>query len=333
VDRLWSPWRAAYVQQPHDEPAGCLFCELAARGDDEAAMILHRGELAFVLMNAYPYNPGHLMVAPFRHVGDLEALEPDEVLDAGLEVQRAVRALREAMSPDGYNLGMNLGRVAGAGIPDHVHWHVVPRWNGDTNFMPVLGETRVLPESVEDTYRKLRPRFGTRVELVPSDPEWPARYRREADRIAKALGPTALRIEHVGSTSVPGLAAKPVIDIQVSVASFEPSEAYAGPLSALGYEHDPDPEEPQHRIFGLSEDGRHRFHVHVCEAGSDWEGRHLGFREALRSDPDLRARYLAEKRRAAGLHPNDSLAYAEEKTAFIRAEERRLGLPASHPPP
>ena len=137
----------------------CLFCELAALGDDEAAMILHRGGRSFVLMNAFPYNPGHLMVAPFRHVGDVEALEPDEVLDAGLEVRRAVRAVREEMSPDGYNIGMNLGRVAGAGIPDHVHWHVVPRWNGDTNFMPVVGETRVLPESLEDTFAKLRPRF------------------------------------------------------------------------------------------------------------------------------------------------------------------------------
>jgi ATP adenylyltransferase len=159
VDRLWSPWRAAYVQAAHDEASACLFCGLAARGDDEAAMIPHRDEEAFVLMNAYPYNPGHLMVAPYRHVGDLEGLTPEELRGAMLEVQLAARALREAMSPDGYNVGMNLGRVAGAGIPDHVHWHVVPRWSGDTNFMPVVGETRVLPESLEDTYRKLRPRF------------------------------------------------------------------------------------------------------------------------------------------------------------------------------
>ena len=150
----------AYIERSHDEPEGCLFCEVAARDDDEAAMVLHRGGRAFVLMNAYPYNPGHLMVAPFRHVGDLEALEPEEVLDAGRLLQSAVRVLREEMSPQGFNVGMNLGRVAGAGIPGHLHWHVVPRWNGDTNFMPVVGETRVLPESLEDTYRKLRPRFG-----------------------------------------------------------------------------------------------------------------------------------------------------------------------------
>jgi ATP adenylyltransferase len=123
-------------------------------------MILHRGSHAFVLMNAFPYNPGHLMVAPFRHVGDAEQLTGDELLDAGREQQRALAALREEMSPHGFNVGMNLGRVAGAGIPDHVHWHVVPRWNGDTNFMPVVGETRVLPESLEDTFRKLRPRFA-----------------------------------------------------------------------------------------------------------------------------------------------------------------------------
>jgi ATP adenylyltransferase len=100
------------------------------------------------------------MIAPYRHVGDLEALEPEELLDTGRLKQAAVRALREEMSPHGFNVGMNLGRVAGAGIPDHLHWHVVPRWNGDTNYLPVIGETRVLPESLEDTYRKLRPRFG-----------------------------------------------------------------------------------------------------------------------------------------------------------------------------
>jgi ATP adenylyltransferase len=148
-----------YIEQARAEPEGCLFCALAAAGDDEASMILHRGEHAFVLMNAFPYNPGHVMVAPFRHVGDVEALTDDELMGAGRLQQAAVGALREEMSPHGYNVGMNLGRVAGAGIPDHVHWHVVPRWNGDTNFMPVVGETRVLPESLEDTYRKLRVRF------------------------------------------------------------------------------------------------------------------------------------------------------------------------------
>ena len=151
-----------YIQQASsgDEPEGCLFCTVAAVGDDEASMILTRGAHAFVLMNAFPYNPGHVMVAPYRHVGDAEQLTDDEFTDVGRLQRAALRALREEMSPHGYNVGMNLGRVAGAGIPDHVHWHVVPRWTGDTNFMPVVGETRVLPESLEDTFRKLRPRFS-----------------------------------------------------------------------------------------------------------------------------------------------------------------------------
>ena len=163
MERLWSPWRMQYIQQASSgvEPEGCLFCTVAAAGDDEASMILARGEHAFVLMNAFPYNPGHVMVALFRHVGDMEELTADEIRDAGVLQQAVVRALREEMSPHGYNVGMNLGRVAGAGIPDHLHWHVVPRWNGDTNFATVLGETRVLPESIEDTFRKLRARFAS----------------------------------------------------------------------------------------------------------------------------------------------------------------------------
>ncbi|SRR6266496_2161547 len=151
----------AYIQAAHDEPQGCLFCELLAKEDDEVSFILARDGIAFALLNAYPYNPGHLMVAPARHVGELEDLTAQEVADTGRLMQRAVKALREEMAPHGFNLGANLGRVAGAGIPGHLHWHVVPRWNGDTNFMPVVGQTRVLPESLEDTYRKLKPRFAS----------------------------------------------------------------------------------------------------------------------------------------------------------------------------
>jgi ATP adenylyltransferase len=152
----------AYIEAAHDEPEGCLFCELLARGDDDSSFILARDGAAFAVLNAYPYNPGHLMVAPVRHVGEIEDLTAEELLDTGRLVQRSVRALRQDMDPHGFNLGVNLGRVAGAGIPGHLHWHVVPRWNGDTNFMPVVGETRVLPESLEDTYRKLKPRFVPR---------------------------------------------------------------------------------------------------------------------------------------------------------------------------
>ncbi len=150
----------AYIESTHEPEAGCIFCEAASGADDEASLVLARGPRAFVLLNAFPYNPGHLMVAPIRHVSDLEALTPEELADAGRLLQRSVGALREAMAPDGCNLGMNLGRVAGAGIPGHLHWHVVPRWNGDTNFMSVVGEVRVLPESLAETWAKLRPRFA-----------------------------------------------------------------------------------------------------------------------------------------------------------------------------
>jgi ATP adenylyltransferase len=151
----------AYIQAAKEqgEDGGCIFCDLPAEGDDVRTMILARGELAFVIVNSFPYNPGHLMVAPFRHVGAFTSLEADELADVDALLARSIRALEQEMEPHGYNLGMNLGRVAGAGIPDHVHWHLVPRWNGDTNFMPVVGETRVLPELLEETYARLRPRF------------------------------------------------------------------------------------------------------------------------------------------------------------------------------
>jgi ATP adenylyltransferase len=147
-----------YIRAP-EPPGGCIFCDLPALGNDEGARILRRTELAFALLNAYPYNPGHLMVAPFRHTGDVESLTEDENRDLQSLLQRSIRALREESEPHGYNVGMNLGRVAGAGIPDHLHWHVVPRWQGDNNFMPVVGETKVLPELLEQTYRRLEPRM------------------------------------------------------------------------------------------------------------------------------------------------------------------------------
>ena len=151
-----------YIQAAKDEgdDAGCIFCDLPAEDDDERTKILARGERAFVILNSFPYNPGHLMVAPFRHVGAFGKLEPDELAEVDALVARSIRVLDDEMQPHGYNLGMNLGRVAGAGIPGHVHWHVVPRWNGDTNFMPVVGQTRVLPELLEETGARLRPRFG-----------------------------------------------------------------------------------------------------------------------------------------------------------------------------
>ncbi|MEW6060212.1 MAG: HIT domain-containing protein [Actinomycetota bacterium] len=161
MDCIWSPWRMEYIRAARDEPQGCIFCDLPRCGDDSRARILARGGYGFAVLNNYPYNPGHLMVAPFEHVGDLEGLDSEEMLDIGRLLQASIRALREEMDPQGFNVGMNLGHVAGAGIPDHLHWHVVPRWNGDTNFMPVVGQTRVLPELLDETYLRLAPRFTT----------------------------------------------------------------------------------------------------------------------------------------------------------------------------
>jgi ATP adenylyltransferase len=156
MERLWAPWRMEYIGSSREgKDQGCLFCEKPKEGDDEKALILARTELSFAMLNRYPYNSGHLMVAPFRHVGELEEVKDDESLDMQQLLQRCIRALKEAMQPEGFNIGMNLGVVAGAGIPDHLHWHVVPRWTGDTNFLPIVGKTKVLPELLTESARKL----------------------------------------------------------------------------------------------------------------------------------------------------------------------------------
>ncbi len=150
---LWAPWRLEYVQQA-DEQEGCIFC-LAAAGDDEAGLVVHREEHALVLLNKFPYSSGHLMIAPFRHVGELAELSDDEALEIHRLARSGLAALAETFAPQGYNLGWNLGRIAGAGITDHIHLHVVPRWAGDTNFMPVLADVKVLPEHLSESRRKL----------------------------------------------------------------------------------------------------------------------------------------------------------------------------------
>jgi ATP adenylyltransferase len=159
MERLWSPWRMEYVTNT-GAGEGCVFCDQLGRDNDTAAHILFRGPSAFVLLNAFPYNTGHLMVAPSRHIANLHDLDPAE-LNALMELtSHSVDILQEAMSPHGFNVGMNLGAVAGAGVPGHLHVHVVPRWGGDTNFMTVVGNTKVLPEMLAETDAKLRPGFA-----------------------------------------------------------------------------------------------------------------------------------------------------------------------------
>ena len=150
---LWAPWRLEYIKQA-DEQAGCIFCDAAA-GDDEERLVVHRGEHAFVLLNKFPYSSGHLMVAPFRHVGEFGDLTDEETLEVHGLAQSGMSALAATYQPEGYNLGWNIGRIAGAGIPDHGHLHVVPRWGGDTNFMPVLGDVKVIPEHLAATRTRL----------------------------------------------------------------------------------------------------------------------------------------------------------------------------------
>jgi ATP adenylyltransferase len=151
--QLWAPWRLEYVAGA-DSDDGCVFCRAAA-GPDEERLVVARGKYAFVLLNKFPYASGHLMVAPYRHTGAFDDLDDDEALELHRLGADGMRALAETFAPDGYNAGWNLGRVAGAGVVDHVHLHVVPRWAGDTNFMPVLADVKVLPEHLVETRRKL----------------------------------------------------------------------------------------------------------------------------------------------------------------------------------
>ena len=157
--QLWAPWRLEYIQQA-DEQDGCVFCR-AAEGSDDELLVVHRGESAFVLLNKFPYASGHLLVAPYRHADDFGSLTDAEALEAHRLAAQGMAALAATFAPQGYNAGWNLGRIAGAGIVDHVHLHVVPRWSGDTNFMPVLADVKVLPEHLSETRSKLASNWPT----------------------------------------------------------------------------------------------------------------------------------------------------------------------------
>lgn len=161
-ERLWAPWRLDYVQnsdeskstQPKPDPAkpSCFLCAYRDSDDDAKNLVLYRSELAMVVVNRFPYNNGHLLITPKTHKADIRELTDDELLACNKLVQLMLDTLDRVMKPDGYNVGLNLGRVAGAGLPGHIHWHIVPRWSGDTNFMPVLGDTKVIPQSLEAFY-------------------------------------------------------------------------------------------------------------------------------------------------------------------------------------
>jgi ATP adenylyltransferase len=158
--RIWAPWRLAYVKDASkDIEEQCIFCAKPAAEDDEASLIVHRGERCYVILNLFPYTNGHLMVAPYEHLARLQDLDEETVAEMMALARRAMARLEEVYAPHGYNVGFNQGRVAGAGVEHHIHLHVVPRWGGDTNFMPVIADTRVMPQTLEQSYAALRGAF------------------------------------------------------------------------------------------------------------------------------------------------------------------------------
>jgi ATP adenylyltransferase len=167
VDNLWAPWRLSYVATPKDKPPttgdDCFICRGVAAdpADDRANLVVHRTTLSAVFLNRFPYNNGHLLVCPLTHKGRLDELTVDELLDLQLVLRRMTGVLQKRINPDGFNVGLNLGRAAGAGVPGHLHWHIVPRWNGDTNFMPVVGDTKVISQSLEALYDLVRAELTT----------------------------------------------------------------------------------------------------------------------------------------------------------------------------
>jgi ATP adenylyltransferase len=155
MKNLWAPWRKAYVQGVKKE-SGCLFCRVAKENKDDTNLVLARKERCFLMLNLYPYNNGHLMIAPYMHVSSLEALPKEDRDELFAAVTAACTNIRKEMNPEGFNIGMNIGGIAGAGVADHIHVHIVPRWGGDTNFMPVVGEVKVISETLQDSYNRLK---------------------------------------------------------------------------------------------------------------------------------------------------------------------------------
>lgn len=164
MDYLWTPWRYRYVASASAnalQDESCIFCDALAAGDDAASLIIFRGKKNFIILNRYPYTSGHVMVVPYTHVADLAAADPEDLAEMMQLAQRVQKALGETYRPEGYNLGMNLGRAAGAGVTGHLHLHILPRWAGDSSFMTVVGETRVEPEELSTTFERLRKALAT----------------------------------------------------------------------------------------------------------------------------------------------------------------------------
>ena len=157
MKQLWAPWRMEYLKSEKSDD--CIFCSLPKNNDDAKNYILYRGESAFIILNIFPYNSAHLMISPFRHIGCVTNLKPNENAEVNHLTLKCIEILRKVISPEGFNIGYNIGKAAGAGYDEHIHCHVVPRWIGDTNFMPVLGETKVHPEHLKTTYTKLLSHF------------------------------------------------------------------------------------------------------------------------------------------------------------------------------
>jgi ATP adenylyltransferase len=158
MTHLWAPWRIEYIKSAR-KIEGCIFCVKSQENDDKTNLIAYRGQHSFIILNYYPYNNGHLMIVPYRHLGEFCALTSEERLEIMNLIDTSIAVLRADMTPQGFNVGANLGAVAGAGIVDHIHFHIVPRWNGDMNFMPVIGNTKVIPETLVETCDRLREKF------------------------------------------------------------------------------------------------------------------------------------------------------------------------------
>jgi len=160
-NKLWAPWRMEYIERELvDKSEGCFLCDKPKSDDNERTLILLKGKLTFVVMNLYPYNNAHLMISPYRHISEFTSLSKEERSESQELIAGSIKILSKHMNPDGFNVGLNIGKAGGAGLEEHLHWHLVPRWLGDTNFMPVLGNTKVIMEGLTDSYRKLQPDFA-----------------------------------------------------------------------------------------------------------------------------------------------------------------------------